>query len=70
VDAASRSFEVWEGTKLVKRLSIKGVQGAPMAFSRFLAWMREQAVAEERRGKLQTRAFGWRQPSLWDDASA
>ena len=70
VDAVNRSFEVWEGTRLIKRLPIKGLQGAPMELSRFIAWMREQALAEERRGKSQTRAFGWRQLSLWDDASA
>jgi hypothetical protein len=41
-----------------------------MPVERFIAWMREQAIAEERRGKLQTRAFGWRQLVLWDDTSA
>jgi hypothetical protein len=41
-----------------------------MALERFISWMREQALAEERRGTRQTRAFGWRQISLWDDASA
>jgi len=70
VNAPGRCFEVWEGRSLLKRLPIKGLQGAPMPLERFIAWMREQAVAEERRGKLQTRAFGWRQLLLWDDASA
>jgi hypothetical protein len=70
VNAPDRSFEAWEGTSLLKRLPIKGLQGTPMPVERFIAWMREQAIAEERRGKLQTRAFGWRQLVLWDDTSA
>ena len=70
VNAPSRSFEAWEGTSLLKLLPIKGLQGTPMPVERFIAWMREQAIAEERRGKLQTRAFGWRQLVLWDDTSA
>lgn len=32
-----------------------------MPLERIITWMREQAVAEEWRGKLQMRAFGWRQ---------
>ena len=55
---------------MLKRLPIKGLQGALMPLERFIAWMREQAIAEERRGKRQRRAFGWRQLALWDDASA
>jgi len=70
VNAPGRCFEVWEGRSLLKRLAIKGLQGAPMPLERFIAWMREQAIAEERRGKFQTRAFGWRQLLLWDNASA
>ncbi len=70
VNAPGRSFEVWEGASLLMQVPIKGLQGAPMALERFINWMREQALAEERRGKRQTRAFGWRQLSLWDDASA
>jgi hypothetical protein len=70
VNAPDRSFEAWEGTSLLKRLPIKGLQGTPMPVERFIAWMREQALAEERRGKLQTRAFGWRHLLLWDDTSA
>ncbi len=70
VNAPGRCFEVWEGRSLLKRLPIKGLQGAPMPLERFIAWMREQAIAEERRGKFQTRAFGWRQLLLWDNASA
>jgi transposase InsO family protein len=70
VNAPGRCFDVWEGRSLLKRLPIKGLQGAPLPLERFIAWMREQALAEERRGTRQTRAFGWRQISLWDDASA
>jgi transposase InsO family protein len=70
INAPGRCFEIWEGASLLKRLPIKGLQGTLMPIERFTAWMREQAIAEERRGKLQTRAFGWRQLPLWDDASA
>jgi hypothetical protein len=69
-NAPGRCFEVWEGRSVLKRLPIKGLQGAPMPLERFIAWLREQAIAEERRGKLQRRAFGWRQLLLWDDPSA
>jgi len=65
-----RHFEVWDGPTRIRRLPIKGLHGAPMLLEPFIAWMREQAVAEEWRGTFHTRAFGWRQLGLWDDASA
>jgi len=67
-NAPVRQFEVWEGTTLLKKLTIKGVQGAPMELSQFMAWMREQAVSEERQARLQARARGrgWKQLALWE----
>jgi hypothetical protein len=35
INAPVRQFEVWEGTTLLKKLTIKGVQGAPMELSQF-----------------------------------
>ncbi len=60
-NAPGRCFEVWEGRSLLKRLPIKGLQGAPLPLERFIAWMREQAIAEERRGTRLTRreSRGW-----------
>jgi len=67
-NAPVRQFEVWEGKTLLKKLTIKGVQGAPMELSQFMAWMREQAVSEERQARLQARARGrgWKQLALWE----
>jgi transposase InsO family protein len=70
VNAPGRCFEVWEGRSLLKRLPIKGLQGAPMPLERFIAWMREQALAEGRRDRGQPQASRWRQLSFWNDASA
>ena len=70
VNAPGRCFEVWEGRSLLKRLPIKGLQGAPMPLERFIAWMGEQALAEERRDRGQPQASRWRQLSFWNDASA
>ena len=68
IHAPVRQFEVWEGTTLLKKLTSKGVQGAPMELVHFIAWMREQAVSEERQARLQARARGrgWKQLALWE----
>jgi hypothetical protein len=47
-----------------------GLQGTPLPLERFIAWMGEQARAQERRGKRQRRAVGWRHLVLWDATSA
>ncbi len=48
VDAATRTLAVTHGGQVLKRLPIKGLRGAPLAFADYLALMREEARADWR----------------------
>jgi len=49
--AASRSFEIWWDGRLLKKVPIKGLVGEAMPLNAFVAFMRTQAVAEERKAR-------------------
>src|SRR5262249_17498489 len=48
VDAPTAAFDVFDGTAVLKRLSIKHVIRGKMELSRFIPLMLEQAQSEER----------------------
>jgi hypothetical protein len=69
VDAPARQFQVWQGTRLIKYVPIKGIHGAPMPLETFIAWMREQALAEEHKRPLPSLSRGFHQNTLWEEGA-
>jgi hypothetical protein len=63
VQAAERSFAVWHGTTLLKRVPIKQLYEGPMAFDDYCTLMVQEALAEDRR--LTAQKAHLRQLSLW-----
>lgn len=63
VNAAERAFDVWLGSEGLKRIPIKGLQGAEMPLDQYIRLMQEQARSQERRLQLAHRRL--RQLTLW-----
>jgi hypothetical protein len=63
VNAAERAFDVWLGSEGLKRIPIKGLQGAEMPLDQYITLMQEEARSQERRRQLAHRRL--RQLTLW-----
>jgi len=63
VKAQSRAFDVSLGSRQIKQVLIKGLQGEIMSIDRYVDLMREEARSEAR--KLQMKGSVFRQLRLW-----
>jgi integrase-like protein len=64
VNAPERTFDIWHGPELLKRVTIRGLYGEAMPFERYVAVMMQEARSEERRAELAKRSL--RQLRLWN----